>query len=133
MADPSVAGGCFTIAFPRAELARAPVLPWVERGINLRTRLLRQGTGDQGIFTRRESFLAEGGFREWPLMEDLELCRRLKRSGRFRVLGRPLETSARRWLERGIVRTQLLLWSLRLAYMLGVAPETLGRRYAAIR
>jgi rSAM/selenodomain-associated transferase 2 len=133
MADPAVAGGCFTVVFPEPELRRAPVLEWIERGINARTRLLREGTGDQGIFTRREAFLAAGGFREWPLMEDLELCSRLKRGGRFRILVPPIETSARRWLRRGVLRTQLLMWSLRLAYMLGVPPETLGRRYAAIR
>lgn len=133
LADRAVVGGCFRVAFPLAEVRRSPLLAWVERGINLRTRALRQGTGDQGLFTRRETFSALGGFPEWPLMEDLELCRRLKRQGGFEVLGLPLETSARRWLVGGVVRTQLRMWAFRMAFALGVAPEALARRYVAIR
>jgi rSAM/selenodomain-associated transferase 2 len=133
LVDPDVVGGCFQIAFPEAEVAGAPLLAWVARGINLRTRLLRQGTGDQGIFARRAAFRAAGGFREWPLMEDLDLCRRLKLRGGFRILTPPLETSARRWLRRGVIRTQLEMWGFRAAHALGVSPETLARRYAAIR
>ncbi|HET6362160.1 MAG TPA: glycosyltransferase, partial [Gemmatimonadota bacterium] len=49
-------GGCFLIAFPPEERALHPLLPWIERGINARTRLTRRGTGDQGIFVRREIF-----------------------------------------------------------------------------
>lgn len=133
LADPDVAGGCFLVTFPPGEAARAPLLEWVRRGINLRTRALRQGTGDQGLFTRRDVFVAVGGFPEWPLMEDVELCRRLKRVGRFRVLDLPLETSPRRWVRGGVIRTQLTMWAFRAAFALGIHPETLARRYAAVR
>lgn len=133
LADPRCAGGCFPVAFSSSEIAQARLLAWVARGINWRTRAFRQGTGDQGLFMRREPFLAAGGFREWPLMEDLDLCRRIRARGRFQVLSIPLETSARRWLRRGVVRTQLSLWGFRLAYALGASPEALGRRYAALR
>lgn len=132
LADPASAGGCFKVAFPPDAIARAPLLAWVARGINLRTRALRQGTGDQGLFARRATFEAVGGVPPWPLMEDLELCRRLKRLGRFRVLG-ALETSARRWLSGGVISTQLAMWALRVAWRLGVSPIRLGRRYAAVR
>ncbi|MFN2432805.1 MAG: TIGR04283 family arsenosugar biosynthesis glycosyltransferase [Gemmatimonadota bacterium] len=133
LADPGVAGGCFRIRFSPGEIARAPLLRAVASGINFRTRALRQGTGDQGVFARATAFHAGGGVPDWPLMEDLELCRRLKRFGRFRVLGPPLQTSARRWLRRGVVRTQLTMWGFRLAHAFGVSPAALGRRYAAIR
>ncbi|MBA2565189.1 MAG: TIGR04283 family arsenosugar biosynthesis glycosyltransferase [Gemmatimonadetes bacterium] len=134
LADPRVAAGCFPIGFAAAEVRHAPLLAWVARGINARSLALRQGTGDQGLFARSAVFRALGGFREWPLMEDLDFCRRVKRLGTFRVLpGAPLETSARRWLRRGVVRTQLGMWAFRVAYALGVPPETLGRHYAAIR
>lgn len=131
--DPATAGGCFRVVFPPAEAARAPLLAWVARGINARSRVLRQGTGDQGLFVRRATFDALGGFPPWPLMEDLDLCRRLRRRGRFRVLGAAVETSARRWLAGGVVRTQLAMWGYRAAFALGVPPEALARRYAAVR
>jgi rSAM/selenodomain-associated transferase 2 len=133
LADARCAGGCFPIAFPPSEVAQARLLAWVERGINWRTRALRQGTGDQGLFLPRAHFERQGGFREWPLMEDLELSRRIRSGGDFRVLPLPLETSARRWLRHGVLRTQLTLWGFRLAYVLGASPQALGRRYAAVR
>jgi rSAM/selenodomain-associated transferase 2 len=133
LADPRVAGGCFRVAFPAADVARAPLLAWVARGINARSRAFRQGTGDQGLFVRRETLAAAGGIRPWPLMEDLELCSRLRRLGRFRILPAAVETSARRWLAGGVVRTQLAMWGCRAAFAAGVAPERLGRRYAAVR
>jgi rSAM/selenodomain-associated transferase 2 len=133
LADPGAAGGCFPVVFPPAEIARSPLLLWVQGGINLRTCLLRQGTGDQGIFTRRATFFEVGGFPAWPLMEDLDLCRRLKRAGRFRILDLPLQTSARRWLRDGVIRTQLKMWGFRAAFALGIPPHALARRYASIR
>ncbi len=133
LADPGCAGGCFPVAFPLSDIAQAPLLAWVARGINWRTRAFRQGTGDQGLFLRRAAFEEEGGFREWPLMEDLDLSRRIRARGSFRVPPLPLETSARRWLRHGVVRTQLTLWGFRLAYALGASPQALGRRYAAVR
>ena len=133
LTDASVGGGCFLVSFPPEQIARAPRLRWIAAGINARTRALRQGTGDQGLFTRRETFRAVGGFPEWPLMEDIELCRRLKRVGEFRVLEPPLETSARRWLQGGILRTQLRMWGLRAAYLAGVNPTALGRGYTPVR
>jgi hypothetical protein len=66
-------------------------------------------------------------------MEDLELSRRIRSQGGFRVLEVPLETSARRWLGRGVLRTQLTMWGFRVAYALGASPDALGRRYAAVR
>jgi rSAM/selenodomain-associated transferase 2 len=133
LADPATAGGCFRVAFPAADRERAPLLAWIARGINARSRALCQGTGDQGLFVRRATFAALGGFRPWPLMEDLDLCRRLRRRGRFRVLSPAVETSGRRWLAGGVVRTQLLMWGCRAAFAAGVPPAWLGRRYAAVR
>jgi hypothetical protein len=89
------------------------------------------GAALDAVTRQLESFGALGGFAPWPLMEDLDLCRRLRR-GRFRVL-RAVETSARRWLAGGVVRTQLAMWGCRAAFALGVPPEALGRRHAAVR
>jgi rSAM/selenodomain-associated transferase 2 len=101
----------------------------VESLMNLRSRITGIATGDQGIFVRREVFESIGGFANIPLMEDLEISRRLKKHSRPCCLDTKLITSSRRWEERGILRTILLMWRLRLAYFLGVKPEKLVNHY----
>lgn len=97
--------------------------------ISLRSRITGIASGDQGIFVARETFEILGGYADMPLMEDLQLCHRLKRLARPRCLGVPLSTSSRRWEQQGIWRTLLLMWRLRLAYYCGVSPEKLARQY----
>lgn len=106
-----------------------PLLRMVERLMNLRSRLSGIATGDQAMFVERRLFLEVGAFPELPLMEDVELSKRLKRHGRPLCLRMPVVTSSRRWEEGGIVRTILLMWALRAAYALGVPAERLARRY----
>ncbi len=102
----------------------------VERLMNWRSCLSRIATGDQGIFVSRELFEQVGGFPEQPLMEDIALCRHLRRLARPTCIHTPrLKTSSRRWETRGIGRTILLMWALRLAYALGAPPERLARHY----
>jgi rSAM/selenodomain-associated transferase 2 len=103
-----------------------PVIAWC---MNRRSRWTGIATGDQAIFVRREAFEAVGGFPEQPLMEDIELSRRLRRLGPPACLRGPAETSGRRWESRGVWRTILLMWSLRWAYWRGSSPEDLARRY----
>jgi rSAM/selenodomain-associated transferase 2 len=102
----------------------------IETLMNARSRLTRISTGDQAIFVRRETFLALGGYPEVELMEDLELSRRLKRTGKIACLRARVITSARRWQRDGVVRTILLMWTLRLGHFLGVPPEQLKAFYA---
>ncbi len=121
------AGGCFRVVFPPAERRRHPLLPAIERGIDLRTRVTRSGTGDQGLFVRREVFDRLGGLPPWPLFEDVHLAAGIRRTRRAAVCRGPLETSARRWLEHGPARTMARMWALRLGYMAGVPPARLAR------
>lgn len=97
--------------------------------INVRSRLTGVASGDQGIFVARPTFEALGGYAQIPLMEDLNLCRQLKRLARPRCLRPPLSTSSRRWERYGVWRTVWLMWRLRLAYYRGVDPEQLARQY----
>jgi rSAM/selenodomain-associated transferase 2 len=99
------------------------------RLISLRSRLTGIATGDQAIFVRRTTFESVGGFPDLPLMEDLELSRKLRRIGRPICLDQRVVTSSRRWEEKGFVRTVLLMWRLRLAYYLGMDVERLARSY----
>jgi rSAM/selenodomain-associated transferase 2 len=101
----------------------------VEGMMNFRSRLTGIATGDQAIFVRRSWFDSIGGFPDIPLMEDIELSRRLKRLGPPLCLQPRVNTSSRRWEEHGILRTILLMWRLRLAFSLGASPARLVRRY----
>ena len=108
---------------------RHPLLRVVERAMNARSCLTGIATGDQGIFVTRDAFAQVGGLPEIPLMEDIALSKRLRRLAQPACLRPPLTTSSRRWEARGVVRTILLMWRLRLAYALGADPARLARRY----
>lgn len=125
----SAIGGRFDV-----ELQPSSFLLWITGElINRRSRLTKVATGDQAMFVRRDIFEALGGFAEVPLMEDLDLSRRLKRAGEIACLRSRVTTSARRWLREGTVRTILLMWTLRLLYYAGVKPRRLYRLYRDTR
>jgi rSAM/selenodomain-associated transferase 2/rSAM/selenodomain-associated transferase 1 len=105
------------------------LLRMIETSMNLRSRLTHVATGDQMMFVRRIHFEAHGGFQDIPLMEDVELSKRLrKRSDPLTFNGR-VGTSSRRWRVHGSIRTVLMMWQLRLLYWLGLKPQRLHRRY----
>lgn len=108
---------------------RARLLRMVATLMNLRSRLSGIATGDQAMFVRRDSFERVGGFPDQPLMEDIELSRRLLRLGRPACLRLRVRTSGRRWERRGVWRTILLMWRLRWAYWRGASPDVLARAY----
>ena len=109
-----------------------PVLRVVERLMNLRSRLTGIATGDQAIFVRREVFERQGGFADLPLMEDIELSKRLNKLGSPACIKSRVTTSARRWQQLGVWRTIVLMWRLRLAYFLGASPHALALRYGYV-
>lgn len=108
---------------------RAPMLRVIARMMNLRSRLTGIATGDQALFMSRAAFDAAGGFPDQPLMEDIEMSRRLKRRAAPVCLRERVTTSGRRWESRGVWCTVLLMWCLRLAYFFGAAPERLAAKY----
>ncbi len=97
--------------------------------MNLRSRATGIATGDQAIFVRRDAFERAGGYPAIPLMEDVALSAALKRVSPPVCLAAKAVTSGRRWERDGILRTLLLMWSLRLRFFLGAAPARLARRY----
>ncbi|RLK50960.1 rSAM/selenodomain-associated transferase 2 [Alkalispirillum mobile] len=107
----------------------SPVLRLVGTLMNSRSRLTGIATGDQALFMTRRAFDAVGGFPDQPLMEDIEISRRLKRLSPPRCLRARVTTSGRRWDQRGVWRTITLMWRLRLAYWRGVPAKTLARHY----
>ena len=106
-----------------------PMLRVVERLMNLRSRLTGIATGDQAMFMRRDVFEQVGSFADLPLMEDIDLSKRLKKLGPPACVKVPAVTSARRWQQHGVWRTIVLMWRLRLAYFLGASPHGLALRY----
>lgn len=124
-----VIGGRFDV-----ELQPSSPLLWITGElINRRSRLTRVATGDQAIFIRRDRFIALGGYAEMPLMEDLDLSRRMKRAGTVACLRSRVMTSSRRWRQDGVIRTILLMWTLRGLYYAGVSPARLHRLYGNTR
>lgn len=97
--------------------------------INTRSRLTQVMTGDQGIFIRTDIFKRIKGYAEIPLMEDVEISKRLRKLAKADCNGPMLETSARRWQQYGWLKTVLLMWQLRLLYWLGISPDTLVKKY----
>jgi rSAM/selenodomain-associated transferase 2 len=117
--------GRFDVAIAGAD----PLLALVALLMNARSRATGVATGDQAIFVRRAAFEAVGGFPAIPLMEDVALCKTLRRRSRPLCLRERVVTSARRWERHGTLRTIVLMWRLRLAYALGADPHRLARRY----
>lgn len=108
---------------------RHPLLRVVAALMNIRSRLTGIATGDQAMFVRRDLFERVGGFPAIPLMEDVAFSRAAKRVGEPLCLSPRAITSGRRWEQRGVMRTILLMWRLRLAYSLGAAPARLAHLY----
>lgn len=102
--------------------------------INLRTRLTQIPLGDHAQFVTREAFEELGGFRDWPILEDLEFAKRLKRRGEpMVILPARVVTAARRFTEQGVVRTVVNNWWIWLSFAAGASPHRLARRYRPTR
>jgi rSAM/selenodomain-associated transferase 2 len=97
-------------------------------GSNLRARL-GLPYGDQALFVRRGVFDAVGGYPEIPIMEDVELVRRLRRQGKLVVVDETVTTSSRHWDELGPGLTTILNWVTVFLYFLGVSPSRLAPMY----
>lgn len=97
--------------------------------MNWRSRLTGIATGDQAMFMSRTAFEAVGGFPMQPLMEDIEMSRRLGARSRPVCLRARVITSGRRWETRGVWSTIVLMWRLRWAYWRGVPPAALAQAY----
>ena len=108
---------------------RSLMFPMIAVLMNLRSRWSSIATGDQAIFVRRDLFERIDGYAELPLMEDIDLCKRLRACSAPACLRQRVSTSGRRWEERGVWRTVFLMWRLRWRYWRGEPAEALARAY----
>ncbi len=118
-------GGAFRLRIG----AKGWMLRLIESGANLRSRWLQLPYGDQAIFVNASKFFSLGGFRNWPLMEDYDFCRRLQKTGRIAIAPASVTTSDRRWQRLGVLRTTLTNLVCVMAFRLGVSPVALARWY----
>ena len=127
MRDPELHGGCFRLGFDRPHLLLR-FFAWCTR-FSFRTIHF----GDSAYFMRAEAFRASGGYRAYPIMEDLDLWLRMSRGGKVAILDAAVVSSARRFSRCGIVRQQLRNMMLVLLFLMGVSPSTLHRFYQDVR
>jgi len=130
--DPAVIGGAFRVRLSASRGAGPYVraMLWITgRMIGARGSVSRSFSGDQAIFVRADAFRSIGGYPEIPLMEDVELSRRMRRTGKTALLPLRVETSGRRWEAWGPLRTVLFMWRLRIGYLLGRTPSRCAEAY----
>ena len=118
-------GGAFRLSFSGGG-AR---MRWVAFWANARTAFTRAPYGDQAPFVRRDVYERIGGHPPWPLLEDWDFARRLRKEGRIEILRNAVETSPRRYLERGVARTIWKNWKTLWRFRRGATPEELARDY----
>ncbi len=127
--QPGVVAACFR----QTVEARGPLYRAIDACATARVRITGIAYGDQGLFITRQSFQQAGGFPEVGLMEDLLLCRKLRRLGRIVVAPKRIFVSPRRWRQVGIIRQTLRNWTLTALAAAGVSPDRLSRLYPAVR
>jgi rSAM/selenodomain-associated transferase 2/rSAM/selenodomain-associated transferase 1 len=102
---------------------------FIETAVNLRSRLLKLPYGDQALFVTKDTFLRMGGFADMPIMEDFEFIKRLRQRGCIITLDKKVQTSARRWLHLGVIRTTMINQLMIAGYKIGISPENLAGFY----
>ena len=120
-----ICAGAFSLGID----SNAGSLRLIEHVANWRSRFFQMPYGDQALFVSRNLFHEIGGYPDYPIMEDFELVRRLKRKGKIAILPESVQTSPRRWLNYGISKTWLLNQFIVVAYYLGISPQRLSRWY----
>jgi len=123
-------GDCVAGAFDLRYSSERLSMRLIARVACLRSRLTRIPYGDQAQFFRRDYFEKIGGFADIPLMEDVEIMRRIKdRGDRISILPEAVATSARRHEKEGVVYCTLRNWTIVTLYFLGMSPGRLVRFY----
>jgi hypothetical protein len=125
----AIASGAVGGAFRLSYFGGGARMRWVAFWANARTAFTRVPYGDQAPFVRRDVYERLGGHPPWPLLDDWDFARRLRKQGRIEILWDAVETSPRRYLERGVVKTVLGNWRILWKARRGEPPEQLSERY----
>ena len=102
----------------------------IESAVSLRSRITRIPFGDQAIFVRKNYFDEIGGYKDIPIMEDVEIMERIKKRGdKIIIIPQKVHTSSRRWEQEGILHCTLRNWFLQILYLLRISPHRLSQFY----
>lgn len=123
--EDGVAGGAFTFKIDVSGFQYRLIEFWVK----LRCRMFSLPYGDQGIFVKKEIFEKLNGYRDIPLMEDVDIVERMKKFGSIVILRKNAYSNARKWVTEGWFRTSVRNQILMLMYRMGVAPHYLAKIY----
>lgn len=117
-------------AFNLGIKSRRLIFRIIEHIASFRSRVSRIPFGDQAIFIKRDYFNEIGGYDEIPLMEDVEIMRRIKKRGdKIFIISKTVMTSPRRWEQEGVVRCTLRNWFIQMLYYCSVSPQRLVKYY----
>jgi rSAM/selenodomain-associated transferase 2 len=125
--QPDVVGGAFDLEIQ----SKKKIFRLIEQAASIRSRLTRIPYGDQAIFLQKRFFDHIGGYKDIPIMEDVELMQRVRKADKkIKFISRKVQTAPRRWEKEGVVYCTLRNWSIRTLYLLGVPPEKLKKFYS---
>jgi len=122
---PGTVAGAFSLAIDLPGIA----LRLVEKAANFRATALQLPYGDQAIFLYRQKFIDVGGYPDEPILEDVLLIRRLKKTGRIGIATSAVVTSGRRWRSLGVIKTSLINQAILLGQLFGISPKRLQGWY----
>jgi rSAM/selenodomain-associated transferase 2 len=128
MDDPNIIGGNFDLRFEGCDWTASAFTR-----VNRWRRKVGIFYGDSGIFCRRNVFERLGGYRPWPVLEDYDFARRLRRAGKLAMLDEPIWVSSRRWRNSGLFSTLWTWFWIQTLFFAGVRPERLAAWYGNIR
>lgn len=124
LASPRVIAGSFRLQFHPSSL----ILKGYSLCASINSSLFTYG--DQGLFIRRSDFVALGGFKPYPILEDVDFQIRLRQSGTFAKSRLSVTTSSRRFAKQGPLRQQILNLFIVTSFHAGVSPQSLARFYS---
>jgi rSAM/selenodomain-associated transferase 2 len=126
MRDKQCVAGAFDLGIKSKRL----IFRVIEVAASVRSRVTNIPFGDQAIFVRKDYFHKIGGYRDIPIMEDVDIMKRIKKRGdKIFIIRNKVHTSSRRWEKEGILRCTLRNWFLQMLYLLGRSPHKLSRFY----
>jgi uncharacterized protein len=124
--DERIEGGAFDLGID----GKGATFRIIEHVATLRSRFTRLPYGDQAIFVRSAYFRRLGGYTPLPLMEDVDLMKRIRRAGgRIHIIPEKVKTSARRWQVEGVLRCTLRNRTIMFLHALGLSPQKLASWY----
>jgi rSAM/selenodomain-associated transferase 2 len=119
-------GGAFQLGIASPK----PIYRFIEAVVSFRLRITRIPYGDQGIFVKKQFFQTIGGFKNIPIMEDVDLMRRIrKKRKKIILISEQVSTSPRRWEEEGVLFCTARNWILAFLFFVGISPVTLKKYY----